>query len=275
MKLGETLKKHGFVFNKRYGQNFISDGNLLRAIVADSETCISDTVIEIGAGAGTLTAALAQKARRVIAIEVDENLKGVLSENLAGLDNVTLIFADAMKLSPSQLSQLAGTEEYKVVANIPYYITTPLVMRFLEQTRAESLTVTVQKEVAERFTALPGSKNYGAVTVAVNALSDPVITRNISRESFFPVPNVDSAVVRMKAYRSKYGDYSAVREIVKAAFSSRRKTLPNSLSASGIPKENTRAALVSMGKPAEARAETLSPQEFFRLADCLNNLNNG
>lgn len=186
MKLGETLKKHGFVFNKRYGQNFISDGNLLRAIVADSETCISDTVIEIGAGAGTLTAALAQKARRVIAIEVDENLKGVLSENLAGLDNVTLIFADAMKLSPSQLSQLAGTEEYKVVANIPYYITTPLVMRFLEQTRAESLTVTVQKEVAERFTALPGSKNYGAVTVAVNALSDPVITRNISRESFSP-----------------------------------------------------------------------------------------
>lgn len=269
MGLGERLKRHGFSFKKQFGQNFISDGNLLRAIATDGGVTENDIVLEIGAGAGTLTAVLAEKAKKVIAFEIDENLKGVLTETLEASPNIQVLFADIMKVSNEEINRLTGGR-YKVVANLPYYITTPIVMRFLEETDAESITVMVQKEVAERLTSPPGNKDYGAVTVAVTALSDAEITRIVSKEMFFPVPKVDSAVVRITANRNKYGDYSKIRDLVRKGFSSRRKTLANNLTGAGFDRERTQRALETMDKNKSARAEELSAEEFFKLAELLN-----
>ena len=196
-ELSDILRASGFRFNKALGQNFIFDGNLLDAIVSDAGVTAEDTVVEIGTGAGTLTARLAARAKKVFSFEVDERLRPVLDISLKGAENVEVVFRDVMKMKDDELREMIGGE-FKVVANLPYYITTPLIMRFAESTLpVRSITVMVQKEVADRLTAEVGSADYAAVTLAVKVFGDAAVTRIVDRHMFRPAPNVDSAVVRI------------------------------------------------------------------------------
>ncbi len=250
-------------FNKKYGQNFITDKNLLAAICADAGVTKEDTVIEIGAGAGTLTSALAEKAGRVIAYEIDENLAPVLSVTLAGKENVSVIYEDFMKNSTPL------PERFKVVANLPYYVTTPIVMRLLEgNERPSSVTVMVQKEVAERLVALPGSGEYGAITASLNLVADAKITRVVGRQNFLPPPNVDSAVVRIdiqdKGFKEE--DILRARKLIRAAFNMRRKTLSNALAGALGGKEAAARAIEKAGFSPSVRGETLSAEDYIALS---------
>ena len=229
--LKDIVKSAEFRFNKALGQNFISDKNLLDAIVADSGVTGEDTVVEIGTGGGTLTRALAAVAKRVYSFEVDENLKKVLSVSLQGVENAEVIFRDVLKMSDAGIRDIAG-DGFKVVANLPYYITTPLVMRFLESDLGvQSLTVMVQQEVADRFVAKPNTADYAAITLAIEMHGSAAVTRRVSRNMFYPVPNVDSAVVRIDVNGTKLAgeNRELVHKLVRAAFAMRRKTLANNL----------------------------------------------
>jgi len=271
MSLHEILSSHGFKFNKQFGQNFIADKNLLSAIVADSLVTKDDTVVEIGVGAGTLTKELALNAGKVIAFEIDRNLEPILKETLYDVDNVELIFADALNYPDREINNKAG-KGFKVVANLPYYITTPIIMKFIEgDFEIDSLTVMVQYEVAKRFVAKPDTADYGAISVALDFVSDPVITRKVGRNMFYPQPNVDSAVVYIPINRNKYGcDYKKIRKLVKAAFAMRRKTLVNNLMVGyGINREQAEAALFEAGLDVKIRGEVLSSQDFMRLFNAL------
>lgn len=271
--LKDLIIKHDFHFNKKYGQNFISDNNLLDAIVSDAQITSDDVVLEIGAGAGTLTKRLAQKAKKVVAYEIDKNLVGILHENLADVDNVDIRFIDFMKEKTEVLvSEFANA---KVVANLPYYITTPVIMRLLEEGIGQSITVMVQKEVADRLTGEPGTKDYSAITVKVKMLGGAVVTRKVLRNMFYPVPNVDSAVIRidrMPTYRGK--DEKFTDKVVKTSFLMRRKTLVNNLVSFGFTKEEIQNTLENLGIDVNARAETLSADQFVALSDKLAELKN-
>ena len=197
LNVKDILISKGFHYNKALGQNFITDGNLLSAIVSDSGVDSGDTVVEIGTGAGTLTRAIAAKAKKVFSFELDKNLISVLDLSLKGLDNVEVIFKDVLKMTDGELKEIVGGE-FKVVANLPYYVTTPMIMRFLESgLDVKSITVMVQKEVADRFIATVGSKEYAAVSLAVQMRGEARVTRIVGRQMFFPMPNVDSAVVKI------------------------------------------------------------------------------
>ena len=256
-ELSDILRASGFRFNKALGQNFIFDGNLLDAIVSDAGVTAEDTVVEIGTGAGTLTARLAARAKKVFSFEVDERLRPVLDISLKGAENVEVVFRDVMKMKDDELREMIGGE-FKVVANLPYYITTPLIMRFAESTLpVSSLTVMVQKEVADRLTAEVGSADYAAVT------------RIVDRHMFRPAPNVDSAVVRIDRVPGRLdgADEKLVRKLVRAAFAMRRKTLVNNLAASfGIPKQQATDLVTACGFPADVRGERLSLDDFIRLS---------
>lgn len=269
MNVKETLVRNGFTFSKRFGQNFLTDGNLLAAIVEDAEVTAEDVVLEIGAGAGTLTAALADKARQVVAYEIDERLRPVLASTLADYDNVEVIYQDFMRADVEELR--ARFAHAKIVANLPYYVTTPILMRLLEEGIGDSVTVTVQKEVAERLTAAPDTKEYGAITVKINLVGRAYVTRVIGRHMFFPPPNVDSAVVHIVRvegqYDDPYPDLSA--KLARAAFAMRRKTLVNNLMTLSIPRTIAEEAMASIGLPVAVRGETLSAAEFVRLAAAL------
>lgn len=270
----DILKDNNFRFNRQFGQNFITDTNLLEAMVSDAGIGGEDTVVEIGAGAGTLTVALAKSAKRVIAFEIDNNLRPVLAQTLEGYeDKVQVIFKDIMKVTDEELKEIVGGE-YKVVANLPYYITTPIIMRFLEsQNPPLTLSVMVQKEVAERLTAAPSSAEYGAITLAVDLMGDARITRIVKRDLFYPVPNVDSAVIRIDINTNKYGDYdiAEVKKLISAAFVMRRKTLVNNLvSGYNITREQAETALKNMGLDIRIRGECLSSTDYIRLATELN-----
>lgn len=268
-ELSDILRASGFRFNKALGQNFIFDGNLLDAIVADAGVTAEDTVVEIGTGAGTLTARLAARAKKVFSFEVDERLRPVLDISLKGAENVEVVFRDVMKMKDDELREMIGGE-FKVVANLPYYITTPLIMRFAESTLpVSSLTVMVQKEVADRLTAEVGSADYAAVTLAVKVFGDAAVTRIVDRHMFRPAPNVDSAVVRMDRVPGRLdgADEKLVRKLVRAAFAMRRKTLVNNLAASfGIPKQQATDLVTACGFPADVRGERLSLDDFIRLS---------
>ncbi len=268
----EILVKHGFRFNKQFGQNFISDVNLLGAIVSDAGAGKEDAVLEIGAGAGALTRALAERCKKVVAFEIDKNLKPVLDEVLDGYENVETVFGDIMKIPPELIDDKMA-EEYKVVANLPYYITTPVIMNFVEKsTRVVSLTLMVQKEVAERLCSQPGTKDYGAVTVAVQAAANVKITRIVKRDMFFPSPNVDSAVVKIDIDKTKYfiEDYALFRKTVKCAFAMRRKTLHNNLvGAFGIGKDKADDILTKLNVSRDIRGEALGVGQFVELARVL------
>lgn len=265
MDIPALLKKHGFSFSKKYGQNFITDYNLLRAIVSDAGVTRDDTALEIGAGAGTLTRALAESAGRVVAFEIDPSLSPVLDESLAGLNNVEVIMDDVTKWTDAELDDLTGSD-YKVVANLPYYITTPLLFTFLErENKPSSVTVMVQKEVAERICATPEKGDYGALSVAVALRGKASITRIVKRDCFTPAPNVDSAVIRIDLDPAAPTDRS-LYELVAKSFAMKRKTLVNNLSAGyAILKPFAAELLVSLGFSPTVRAEQLAPSDFIRL----------
>lgn len=269
MDVLKTLKKEGFVFSKKYGQNFITDETLLQGIVDDAGVTKSDTVVEIGAGAGTLTRAIAEKAGRVIAFEIDRSLEPVLNSTLEGLDNVEVIYDDVTKWTEAEFDALTAGE-YKVVANLPYYITTPLLFMLLDRKKPPvSLTVMVQKEVAERICATEKKGDYGALSVSVGVRADAVITRVVGREKFTPPPNVDSAVVRIDV-RGVTGaeDDKTLFSLIRVAFAMKRKTLVNNLSAGyGMNKESASKLLESVGLDPRARAEELSTAKFVELSD--------
>ena len=273
MEISEILSRHGFSFKKGLGQNFITDTGLLAAVVRDAGVRKEDCVVEIGTGAGTLTRVISANASEVKSFDVDESLKPVLAETLAGLRNVEMFFKDVLRTDDSEIERITGGKPFKVVANIPYYITTPLIMRFLESgLKVTSMTLMVQEEVAARLSALPGSADYSAITVAVNLRGDVRVTRKVPRGVFRPVPKVDSAVVRIDVYE-KYPapDVKAASLLARAAFQMRRKTLVNNIGAlSGYNKEQAAEALEKMGLDLRIRGETLSAEEFVRLAKILS-----
>ena len=238
----EILKKYDFAFRKRFGQNFLIDGRVLDKIIAGAGVCSEDLVLEIGPGIGTLTQYLAEAAGRVISIEIDKKLLPILEETLSDYDNVRVVNADVMKLDlraliEQELGQGSGLRQVKVVANLPYYITTPILMTLLEERLpVANITVMVQKEVANRMKAGPGSKDYGALSLAVQYYAEPYLAANVPRNCFMPRPNVDSAVIRLTRRQEppvKVRDEKLLFAIIRASFEQRRKTLVNSLSGSG------------------------------------------
>lgn len=266
--LKRILQKHGFSFKKAFGQNFLTDENLLEEIVYGSGVNKNDTVLEIGCGAGALTKTLAKHAKRVVGYEIDEKLKPVLSEVLEKNDNVEIVFKDVLKQDLKELEKKLG-KDYILVANLPYYITTPIIMNFLEKAKyVRALVVMVQEEVAERLCALPSSSDYGAITVSVNFCGSAKIIKRVPREMFTPAPNVDSAVVKIDIDREKYGgeDYGLFREAVKCGFGNRRKMLVNNLMNSyKITRADAESVLSDCGISLTARGETLSVQDYLNL----------
>ena len=270
-ELRTVLEKHGFRFKKQFGQNFISDTNLLKSIVEASGITKDTTVVEIGCGAGTLTRALAEAAKQVYAFDIDRDLQPVLAETLAGLDNVEVIFRDFNKLDLKEFEK--EIEEYTVVANLPYYITTPLVTKLLEESdKVQGLSIMVQEEVADRFCAKEGTAEYGSITAAIALKGTAKVVKRVSRNLFYPRPNVDSAVVKITFERGRVEvkDEKAYRQTVKCAFLNRRKTLENNLVNSfKLTREEAKAILREAGVDEKARGETLSPQRLAKLSDIL------
>ena len=276
--LKTLLAKNHVSLKKAYGQNFLTDENLLAEIVEKAGITDSDTVLEIGCGAGALTRELAKKAKKVIGYEIDSSLKPVLAETLSGIDNVHIIYKDIMREKLSIVEKNLGGE-YKLVANLPYYITTPIVMRFLENSfDLTAMAIMVQEEVADRFSALPATADYGAITVAINLRGTAKTVLNVPREKFTPVPNVDSAVVKIDIEKGKFNgaDLTAVRDIVRAGFSSRRKMLVNNLiNGLKLTRAQAETALSLAGVPLTARGETLSAEDYVRLTDIIKQVKNG
>lgn len=270
-RLHEILLRNKFYFKKQYGQNFLSDINLLRAIVSDAGIDEHSTVLEIGAGAGALTRALSERARRVVSYEIDKSLQPVLAETLSGCGNAEIIFQDFSKADFAQVERDLG--EYSVVANLPYYVTTPLVMRFVEESvSCRGLTVMVQEEVARRFCAKEGTAEYGAVTAAIARRGACAMLRSVSRNLFTPRPNVDSAIVKIDFTEGGFSVESvkAFRETVRCAFLNRRKTLENNLmNAFRLSRERAKEILARAEIADGARGETLSPETLGALSDLL------
>lgn len=268
----DIIRGVDFHFNKALGQNFITDANLLDAIVADSGINGDDTVVEIGTGAGTLTRAIAKVAKKVYSFEVDRNLQPVLALSLQGVDNAEVIFRDVLKMKDDELKSVVG-DSFKVVANLPYYITTPLAMRFIESTLdVKSVTIMVQKEVALRFVAKPNTADYSAITLAIEMAGNAQITRKVSRNMFFPSPNVDSAVVRIDIDRTKLDGENAplLHKLVRSSFAMRRKTLANNLSvAFQIDKQEAGKLIEEAGFSPMVRGEALSPDDYKKLTKTL------
>ena len=264
------LAECGFGFKKQLGQNFITDKNLLSSIVALSGAVEEDCVLEIGCGAGTLTRALAERVKSVTAFEVDKTLQPVLERTLAGVDNAEVIFRDFLKVDLNEFESTSG--EYFVVANLPYYVTTPLVMKLVEESaKCKGLCVMVQEEVAQRFCANPATPEYGAITAMLALWTRREIVKKVPRTLFYPRPNVDSAVVKFTFCEGvKVKDSAAYKKVVHAAFSSRRKTLENNLvNAFKLTRGQAQGALINCGIDLKARGETLSPEEFACLSDRL------
>lgn len=270
MKMKDVLNATSFRFNKALGQNFISDTNLLKGIVADSGVKEGDVVVEIGTGAGTLTRQIAEVAKKVYSFEVDKNLIPVHELSLQGLDNVDVIFRDVLKMKDDEFKSIVGDGEFKVVANLPYYITTPLIMRFLESDlKVTSLTIMVQDEVGRRLVAKPNTGDYSAITLAVLLRGSATITRKVNRNMFYPAPNVDSAVVRIDVEEGKLDgeDKALVHRLVRSAFAMRRKTLVNNLNASmGLTKAEATEKLQGAGLDERVRGEALSLEDYIRLS---------
>ena len=269
--LKNILERHGFYFKKQFGQNFISDKNLLESIVSASGIDENTTVLEIGCGAGTLTRALAEKAKRVYAYDVDTSLQPVLAETLAGLENVEVIFRDFTKVNLKELDAEIGP--FTVVANLPYYVTTPLVTKLLEESEmVQGISIMVQEEVAERFCAKENTPEYGSITAAIALKGEAKIVKRVSRNLFYPRPNVDSAVVKITFDRGRVAvkDEKAYRQTVKCAFLNRRKTLENNLiNCFSLTRDQAKEVMASVGIDEKARGETLSPQRLANLADAL------
>lgn len=272
--LKQLLNHHGLMLKKAYGQNFLTDDNLLNEIVEKAGVNDTDIVLEIGCGAGALTRHLAKKAKKVVGYEIDKRLKPVLSETLSDYDNVEIVFEDIMKQNIEQVEKKLG-DKYLMVANLPYYITTPIIMNFIENAKnIKAMVIMVQEEVAYRLSAKEGTTDYGAITVAINLRGKGEVILNVPRDKFTPPPNVDSAVVKIDIDKNKFEgtDFVAVRNLVRCGFSSRRKTLVNNL-INGFKLKRTDAeiALEDCGINILSRAENLTAEDFVRLTERLNN----
>ena len=273
----EVLQRHNFTFQKKYGQNFLVDPNVLERVMDAAGVSGEDCVLEIGPGIGTMTQLLAERAGKVVAVEIDRNLIPILEETLAPYSNVTVINEDILKLDVEEAIRVRGEgRPVKVVANLPYYITTPIIMSLLEGgAPLESITVMVQKEVAERMQAGPGTKDYGALSLAVQYYSRPEVVANVPPNCFIPRPNVGSAVIRLTRYGTppvQAADPGKLFAVIRASFNQRRKTLANSLgNAPGLSASRERVAgiLEEMGLPAMIRGEALTLEQFAELSDRL------
>lgn len=276
MSLKDVLGKHNFKFKKRFGQNFITDPGILNKIVSTGDISSEDIVVEIGPGAGTLTKAIAREAGQVIAIEIDKDLLPILEDNLAEYENIKIIEGDALKIDLDKLvEEITGQlKPYKIVANLPYYITTPLVMHFLESGfNIKRIVIMVQKEVAQRFTAEPGTKDYGSITVSLNYYTQPRIAFVVSRNVFTPKPDVDSAVVDLVVREEplyQVNNIDILRRLIKAAFNQRRKTLGNALKTLNTEKDLILQILEEANIDPKRRGETLTLEEFVRIANRLS-----
>lgn len=274
----QTIKKYEFAFQKKFGQNFLIDDHVITKIINAAEITKDDLVLEIGPGIGTMTQYLAESARKVIAVEIDKNLIPILGETLAEYDNVTVINEDILKLDINRLveEENAG-KPIKVVANLPYYITTPIIMGLFEShVPLQSITVMVQKEVADRMQVGPGSKDYGALSLAVQYYAEPYISANVPPNCFIPRPGVGSAVIRLTRYEEPpvtVKDESLMFKLIRASFNQRRKTLQNGIANSPeLPysKAQVEKALEKMGLAANVRGESLTLAEFAKLSDIIS-----
>ncbi|MCD7736073.1 MAG: 16S rRNA (adenine(1518)-N(6)/adenine(1519)-N(6))-dimethyltransferase RsmA [Lachnospiraceae bacterium] len=273
----EIIQKNRFNFQKKYGQNFLIDSHVLDKIIAAAEIVKEDFVLEIGPGIGTLTQYLAESAREVAAVEIDRNLIPILGETLSSYDNVTIINQDILKVDIAALAeQRNGGRPIKVVGNLPYYITTPIVMGLLESdVPLESITVMVQKEVAQRMQAQPGTKDYGALSLAVQYYAEPYLAANVPPNCFIPRPGVGSAVIRLNKRKEPpvaVTDEKLLFSLIRASFNQRRKTLVNGLNnAGGLPfsKEQIAEALRQIGQSETVRGETLTLEDFAALSEAL------
>lgn len=272
-----VLQRYGFNFQKKYGQNFLIDTHVLDKIIGAAQIGPDDFVLEIGPGIGTMTQYLAEAAREVVAVEIDIKLIPILQDTLKEYDNVTVLNEDILKVDIRKIAEEKnGGKPIKVVANLPYYITTPIIMGLFEsEVPLDSITVMVQKEVADRMQVGPGTKDYGALSLAVQYYAEPYIVANVPPNCFIPRPAVGSAVIRLTRYQEKpvkVNDASFMFKIIRASFNQRRKTLQNGLYNSSelrIPKEKTVAALEEMGLTPTIRGEKLSLEEFAQLSDIL------
>ncbi len=270
----EIIKKHNIAFQKRFGQNFLIDGHVIEKIIKAADITKDDIVLEIGPGIGTLTQYLAEAAKKVYAVEIDKNLIPVLEETLREYDNVNVINEDILKVDIKKL--LGEKNTCKVVANLPYYITTPIIMRlFEEHIPADSITVMVQKEVAQRMQAAPKTKDYGALTLAVRYYAEPYIAANVPPNCFIPRPNVGSAVIRLTKWDKPVvhvEDEALMFKLIRASFNQRRKTLQNGINnfpGLSFTKEEVSNALCSMGLDENIRGEALTLEQFAELANIL------
>lgn len=273
-----VIQKYNFAFRKRFGQNFLIDGRVLDKIIRASGVTQDDFVLEIGPGIGTLTQALSEAAGAVVAVEIDRDLVAILHETLADCPNVTVISGDIMKTDiPALVAEYGGGRPLRVVANLPYYITTPVLMELFESgVNPRQVTVMVQKEVAARISAQPGSENYGAITLAVQYYAKPELAANVPPNCFIPRPTVGSAVLNLIGYGDdkpvKPKDEALMFRLIKAAFGQRRKTLVNSLEHGadlGLGKEEIREVVTGLGLAENVRGEDLSLEQFAALSDAL------
>lgn len=271
----EVLQKYRFNFQKKFGQNFLIDTHVLDKIIDASGVTEDDFVLEIGPGIGTMTQYLCERAREVVAVEIDKNLIPILSDTLKNYSNVTVINEDILKLDICKLAEEKNQgKPIKVVANLPYYITTPIIMGLFEShVPIDSITIMVQKEVAERMQEGPGSKEYGALSLAVQYYAKPEIVANVPPNCFMPRPNVGSAVIRLTRHEKppvEVEDEKLMFRIIRASFNQRRKTLANGLNNSPeihLPKEVIQESIVSLGVPENIRGEALSLEQFAELSN--------
>ena len=272
-----VLQKYNFNFQKKFGQNFLIDTHVLEKIMDSAQITKDDCVLEIGPGIGTMTQYLAERAGRVVVVEIDKNLIPILQDTLSEYDNITIINDDILKVDINKIvEELNGGRPIKVVANLPYYITTPIIMGLFEShVPLQSITIMVQKEVADRMQVGPGTKDYGALSLAVQYYAKPEIVANVPPNCFIPRPNVGSAVIRLTRYEQpqvEVQDEKRMFALIRASFNQRRKTLVNGLTnAAGlnISKEDILAALEQMGLSATIRGEALTLEQFAQLSNLL------
>ena len=272
----EIINKYSFAFQKKFGQNFLIDSNILESIVSAADITKDDFVLEIGPGIGTMTQYLCEAARQVVAVEIDKMLIPILKDTLSEYDNVEVINQDVLKLDIKALAQEKNNgKPIKVVANLPYYITTPIIMGLFEsKVPIESITIMVQKEVANRMQTGPGSKDYGALSLAVQYYADAKVQLNVSASCFMPRPNVDSAVIKLTAHEKPVVDVdeTLMFKVIRASFNQRRKTLVNGLKNSSeldYTKEEIVQAIKAIGKEENIRGEKLTLEEFAALSNSL------
>ena len=273
----EIIEKYHFSFQKKFGQNFLVDSSILDRIIESAQITKEDCVLEIGPGIGTMTQRLAEEAGAVVAVEIDRNLLPVLEDTLSAYENVTVINADILKLDLNRIvEEHNGGRPVKVVANLPYYITTPIIMALFEKkVPLHSVTIMVQKEVADRMRVGPGTKDYGALSLAVQYYAKPEIVTKVPAGCFMPKPNVDSAVIRLTRYEKppvEVEDETWLFAVIRASFNQRRKTLANGLANAGYPgigRRQVEEALDAMGLAVTVRGETFTLEQFAELSDRL------